>query len=38
MTDPLAGRRIVITAGGTEEPIDPIRIITNRSSGKMRAV
>jgi phosphopantothenoylcysteine decarboxylase/phosphopantothenate--cysteine ligase len=25
----------VITAGGTEEPIDPVRIITNRSSGKM---
>ena len=34
--DPLlAGRTIVITAGGTEEPIDPVRIITNRSSGKM---
>ncbi|HXF58197.1 MAG TPA: phosphopantothenoylcysteine decarboxylase [Candidatus Saccharimonadales bacterium] len=31
----LAGRTIVITAGGTEEPIDPVRIITNRSSGKM---
>jgi phosphopantothenoylcysteine decarboxylase/phosphopantothenate--cysteine ligase len=31
----LSGERIVITAGGTEEPIDPIRIITNRSSGKM---
>lgn len=29
------GQRIVITAGGTEEPIDPVRFITNRSSGKM---
>ena len=29
------GRRIVVTAGGTEEPIDPVRFITNRSSGKM---
>jgi phosphopantothenoylcysteine decarboxylase/phosphopantothenate--cysteine ligase len=32
---PLTGRTIVITAGGTEEPIDPVRVITNRSSGKM---
>ena len=32
---PLSGRRIVVTAGGTEEPIDPVRVITNRSSGKM---
>jgi phosphopantothenoylcysteine decarboxylase / phosphopantothenate---cysteine ligase len=31
---PLAGRRLVITAGGTQEPIDPVRAITNRSSGK----
>ena len=31
----LAGRQIVITAGGTQEPIDPVRVITNRSSGKM---
>src|SRR6185503_17170235 len=31
----LDGRTIVVTAGGTEEPIDPIRVITNRSSGKM---
>jgi phosphopantothenoylcysteine decarboxylase/phosphopantothenate--cysteine ligase len=31
----LAGRTLVITAGGTEEPIDPVRVITNRSSGKM---
>jgi phosphopantothenoylcysteine decarboxylase / phosphopantothenate---cysteine ligase len=32
---PLAGQRVVITAGGTHEPIDPVRVITNRSSGKM---
>ena len=31
----MAGRKIVVTAGGTEEPIDPVRVITNRSSGKM---
>ena len=31
----LAGRRVVITAGPTKEPIDPVRYITNRSSGKM---
>lgn len=31
----LAGRRVVVSAGGTQEPIDPVRIITNRSSGKM---
>ncbi|HVL33018.1 MAG TPA: bifunctional phosphopantothenoylcysteine decarboxylase/phosphopantothenate--cysteine ligase CoaBC [Actinomycetota bacterium] len=31
----LAGLRFVITAGGTQEPIDPVRFITNRSSGKM---
>jgi phosphopantothenoylcysteine decarboxylase / phosphopantothenate---cysteine ligase len=30
----LAGRKAVITAGGTSEPIDPVRLITNRSSGK----
>lgn len=30
-----AGKRILITAGATEEPIDPVRYITNRSSGKM---
>ena len=29
------GRRIVVTAGGTREPIDPVRVITNRSTGKM---
>lgn len=32
---PLAGKRILITAGGTREPIDPVRFIGNRSSGKM---
>lgn len=31
----LAGQRVVITAGPTREPIDPVRFITNRSSGKM---
>ena len=31
----LAGRRFVITAGGTREPIDPVRFIGNYSSGKM---
>ena len=31
---PLAGRRVVVTAGGTQEPIDPVRVIANRSSGK----
>ena len=34
-TGDLAGRRIVISAGGTQEPIDPVRVITNHSSGKM---
>jgi len=31
----LSGKRIVVTAGGTKEPIDPVRHIGNRSSGKM---
>jgi phosphopantothenoylcysteine decarboxylase/phosphopantothenate--cysteine ligase len=31
----LAGLRLVVTAGGTREPIDPVRFIGNRSSGKM---
>ncbi|TAK35220.1 MAG: bifunctional phosphopantothenoylcysteine decarboxylase/phosphopantothenate--cysteine ligase CoaBC [Chloroflexota bacterium] len=31
----LAGRSVVVTAGGTQEPIDPVRYISNRSSGKM---
>jgi phosphopantothenoylcysteine decarboxylase/phosphopantothenate--cysteine ligase len=30
----LAGRRIIVTTGGTREPIDPVRYIGNRSSGK----
>lgn len=30
----LAGKKIVVTAGGTEEPLDPVRVLTNRSSGK----
>ena len=33
-TKPLAGKRILITSGPTHEPIDPIRYIANRSSGK----
>jgi phosphopantothenoylcysteine decarboxylase/phosphopantothenate--cysteine ligase len=32
---PLAGLRVVVTAGPTREPIDPVRYITNRSSGRM---
>jgi phosphopantothenoylcysteine decarboxylase/phosphopantothenate--cysteine ligase len=31
---PLMGRKIVVTAGGTQEPLDPVRFLTNRSSGK----
>ncbi len=31
---PLAGRLVVVTAGGTREPIDPVRFVSNRSSGK----
>jgi phosphopantothenoylcysteine decarboxylase/phosphopantothenate--cysteine ligase len=31
---PLAARKIIITAGGTQEPLDPVRMLTNRSSGK----
>ena len=31
---PLSNSRILITAGGTEEPLDPVRSITNRSTGK----
>lgn len=30
----LAGKRVVVTAGGTQEPIDPVRVIANRSSGR----
>lgn len=32
---PLSGKRVVITAGPTREPIDPVRYITNHSSGRM---
>ena len=31
----LAGKRVLVTAGPTEEPIDPVRVLTNASSGKM---
>jgi phosphopantothenoylcysteine decarboxylase/phosphopantothenate--cysteine ligase len=31
---PLAGRRVLVTAGPTNEPLDPVRVLTNRSSGK----
>jgi len=30
----LAGKKVLVTAGGTQEAIDPVRVITNRSSGK----
>jgi phosphopantothenoylcysteine decarboxylase / phosphopantothenate---cysteine ligase len=30
----LAGKRILVTAGGTQEPLDPVRVLTNRSSGR----
>ncbi|MCA0456909.1 MAG: bifunctional phosphopantothenoylcysteine decarboxylase/phosphopantothenate--cysteine ligase CoaBC [Chloroflexi bacterium] len=33
-TGTLAGKQVVVTAGGTREPLDPVRFITNRSSGK----
>ncbi len=29
------GRKVIVTAGGTEAPVDPVRVLTNRSSGKM---
>jgi phosphopantothenoylcysteine decarboxylase/phosphopantothenate--cysteine ligase len=32
---PLRGRRILVTAGPTREPLDPVRLVTNRSSGRM---
>jgi len=32
---PLAGLRVTVTAGGTQEPLDPVRHLGNRSSGKM---
>ena len=31
----LAGRKVVVSAGGTQEAIDPVRVVTNNSSGKM---
>lgn len=31
---PLAGKHVVVSAGGTQEPLDPVRYLTNRSSGK----
>src|SRR5512143_2467206 len=34
-TGPLAGRSVVVTAGGTREAVDPVRFIGNRSSGRM---
>ncbi|MCE5258086.1 MAG: bifunctional phosphopantothenoylcysteine decarboxylase/phosphopantothenate--cysteine ligase CoaBC [Chloroflexi bacterium] len=34
-TGKLAGKRVLVTAGGTREPLDPVRHISNRSSGKM---
>ncbi len=34
-TGPLSGRRVLITAGPTRERIDPVRFVSNRSSGKM---
>ncbi len=33
-TGTLAGKRLVISAGGTQEPLDPVRVLTNKSSGK----
>lgn len=33
--EPLAGRHVMITAGPTHEPLDPVRYLANRSSGKM---
>lgn len=32
---PLAGKKVVVTAGGTQEPLDPVRFIGNGSSGRM---
>ena len=32
---PLARKQVIVTAGPTREPLDPVRIVTNRSSGKM---
>jgi phosphopantothenoylcysteine decarboxylase / phosphopantothenate---cysteine ligase len=30
----LAGKKVIVTAGGTQEPLDPVRVLTNHSSGK----
>jgi phosphopantothenoylcysteine decarboxylase / phosphopantothenate---cysteine ligase len=35
MSEPLAGKRVLVTAGGTREPLDAVRYIGNRSSGRM---
>ena len=35
MDGPLSGMKVLITAGGTREPIDRVRVVSNRSSGKM---
>ncbi len=34
MRGKLAGKKIVVSAGGTQEPLDPVRMLTNKSSGK----
>jgi phosphopantothenoylcysteine decarboxylase/phosphopantothenate--cysteine ligase len=34
-SSPWAGKRVLVSTGGTEEDIDPVRVISNRSSGKM---
>ncbi len=31
---PLNGKKVIVTAGGTQEPLDPVRVLANRSSGK----
>src|SRR5262245_24852187 len=36
-SDALAGRRVLVTAGGTREPVDSVRFLGNRSSGRMGA-
>ena len=35
LKDQLKGLRVLVTAGPTREPIDPVRFVSNRSSGKM---
>ncbi len=35
LAGPLTGRTVIVTAGRTEEPIDPVRTLSNRSSGRM---